>query len=61
MKTVIPFLLLATLTGCALPFSGKRDVDLKVNILGNTVEWKSNVAGDYVQPDAPAGNVTIPE
>ena len=35
--------------GCASFFDldGKRDVGVKINILGNTVEWQSSVNGEY--------------
>lgn len=39
-------ILLAT-AGCTMPFSGERDVACKLNILGNTFEWQSKMAGEY--------------
>ena len=37
--------------GCA--FSGNRTVELKLNILGSTIEWHSTAEGEYVEPPAP--------
>ena len=34
------------LTGCA-GFEGKRNISLKLGILGNSVEWNSSCAGKY--------------
>ena len=47
MKSLCLVCLLLCTAGCTLPFSGERDVSCKVNILGNTVEWKSKMAGSY--------------
>jgi hypothetical protein len=59
MRSVIAVLGLAALllaAGC-MPFSGQRDVSAKANILGNTFEWSSTVAGNYTVPVL-TGNVS---
>ena len=41
--------------GCALPFTGERNIKCHMNILGNTLEWESTVSGEYPT----AGNTTV--
>jgi hypothetical protein len=48
-----PILMLAA--GCVMPFSGERNLACKVNILGNTVEWNSAVAGSYAAVQTESG------
>lgn len=52
MKTLALILVALLLPGCA--FSGKRSADLKMNLLGNTIEWHSTADGDYTPEAAPA-------
>jgi hypothetical protein len=52
MKKALSVLLLVSLvSGCA--FSGKRTVSLDMNLLGNTIKWKSTVDGGYVDVEEP--------
>jgi hypothetical protein len=57
MKTLVPILAALLLSGCA--FSGKRSADLKMNLLGNTIEWHSTADGDYTPP--PPETVPVPD
>ena len=52
MKTARTITIAAVLlfAGCA-GFSGERAVGLRLNILGNTIEWESTCTGEY--PTAP--------
>ena len=47
MKKIIALLAILSLTGCTMPFSGDRDVSVKLNILSNTFEWQSKMSGQY--------------
>lgn len=44
-----------TLTsGCTFPFSGNRDVSVKLQIMGgNNFEWTSKVSGEYSKSESP--------
>ena len=44
-------------SGCVMPFSGERNTEGKINILGNTVEWKTSVAGAYQQTQRESGMI----
>ena len=45
---------MVTLTsGCTMPFSGDRDVQVKLNILSNTFEWSSKMSGQYSKCESP--------